>query len=339
MIKKTVSKIYAGIVRRRNHRYDSGLIEIVKCKAPVISIGNLGVGGTGKTPLAIMLCKMLLKQKHRPGIVGLGYKRKSKGTVIVSDGENILADAAKAGDEMLMAAMNVKVPVVVGESKSKSAVFIEEQFDVDCIIIDDGFQHRKLFRDMDILILDKETIENPDLLPLGRLREPISSVKRADVICLKGAMRMPDEIRKYVKKGAEIISVKALSERPYGLIDNTPAKRKDIKSIKDGTIVACGIAKPDNFVKLLEGHKVNVIKCFDFSDHHFYSESDIEGIAKYCREKGIMNLAVTEKDAVKLKEFSRIFEDNNLKCNVFPIDLFISYGNGRLRRKINDLFN
>lgn len=326
MIKGLVSKAFGAVVNARNKMYDNKAEDLVKCSVPVISIGNLSVGGTGKTPFVQMLGKYLGKNKVNYAIVGRGYKRKSKGEIVISDGKQVLVRAEEGGDEMVLLADSLKVPVIAHDSKSEAAISIEKKFSPELIIVDDGFQHRNLYRDLDIVLVDRDTIENPYLMPKGRLREPIESISRADVVCLTGGATLSDEFKKHISPETLIISVEPFQGMPYDLITKDMCKEYRMESMKAGMIATAGIAKPERFREMLKAYDYNIRGHIDFPDHHNYSDSDLDKIRTECQSKNVNLIAVTEKDAAKLREFKDYFEKNDILCCVFPITLKINQG-------------
>ncbi len=337
MLKNLLSKIFGIFVKSRNKKYDVS-DKITKCRIPVISVGNLTVGGTGKTPFVAMLGKYLQSRRHKPGIIGKGYKRKSKGDVIVCDGKNILVDADNGGDEMILLANALNVPVMAVEEKWQGAIKIQDNFDIDCIIVDDGFQHRQLDRDLDIVIVDKDTLENPELIPKGRLREPLTSLKRADVICLTGNIQVDDKFKSYIDETTIIIRVKPLQTNPYNIIDNIILKISELKNIQKGVIAFAGIAKPLRFFDMITNSQYKIIEKISFDDHYNYTIKDLEKIKETCLKNQCFNLATTEKDAAKLIQFKEFFKQNRINCFVFPISLQIIDGKENFFRAINQLF-
>ncbi len=337
MLKNLLSKAFGMVVNSRNKKFDQAE-NITQCRIPVISVGNLSVGGTGKTPFVAMLGKYLQSRKHKPGIIGKGYKRKSKGDIVVSDGKNILVDAETGGDEMILLANALNVPVLAVEEKWKGALQIQDQFDIDCIIVDDGFQHRKLHRDLDIVIIDKDTLENPELMPKGRLREPLSSINRADVVCLTGNVQIDDELKSLIDETTIVIRVKPLQTNPYNIIDKIILKINELKNVQKGVIAFAGIAKPLRFFDMITNSQFKIIESISFDDHHSYSINDLEKIKEICLKNQCFNLATTEKDAAKLIQFSDFFKKNNLNCYVFPISLQITDGKENFFRAVNNLF-
>ena len=325
-----LSKIFQFFVDKRNnwyakHSHNANIV--LKSEYPVISVGNLSVGGTGKTPTVIELCKILKELGYFPSVIGRGYKRKSKSNVVVSDGKEIFVDAKIGGDEMILLAENAKVPVIAGNSKSKIAKSIknfskENNFQIDCLVIDDGFQHRKLHRDLDIVLIDSATLENPFLLPKGRLREPLNSLSRADIILLtKGAKK-----EKFIQKYEYLVKEKLVLEVETDLAEyyllyskNIDSKSKNINKIMTVT----GIANPQNFIDMLKNKNYDIINSEIYADHHNFTTNGIKLLSAKCRKYNCSNIAITEKDAVKLKEFQYLFDANEINVLVFKLDIFI----------------
>ena len=172
--------LYYMLVSVRNFCYDHQMIKSVKMPVPVISIGNLTTGGTGKTPVTLYLAELLKTMKYRPGIISRGYGRNSKGRVVIHDGTRLCIDVNQGGDEPIMMAQRLKnVPVIVSESRVAGINKMIRDFDVDVVIMDDGFQHSRVDRDLDIVLLNsREPVHNYWILPLGRLRERFSGLNR-----------------------------------------------------------------------------------------------------------------------------------------------------------------
>jgi tetraacyldisaccharide 4'-kinase len=335
MYKNVLSYIFGVIVKYRNKHFDKNQDSLVRLDTPVICIGNLSVGGTGKTPFVQMLTWLLLSNNVKPAIVGLGYKRKSKGTIIVCDGKKVLVDAKTAGDEMFLLAESLGVPVVVNKKKYKAAQIAEEMFKPDVIIVDDGFQHRKLYRDIDILLVDKDTILKPELLPKGRLREPLSSVERADVISYTTETYPSKEFSALIKPGTIEIAVDIFEGKPIDLIHKRYFNPRQLGSIKKSVFAFSGIAKPKRFLSVLKHNRWNVVGSKSFADHHSFTANDIKLVIKSALEFNCRTLITTEKDATKLEEFANIFNENMMLCVVYPIRLRITNGFPYFKSMIN----
>lgn len=240
----------------------------------------------------------------------------------MSDGETILVDVNEAGDEMLLVAQKAGVPVFAGNSKSKLAQKISDKYRAktnqnrQVIIVDDGFQHRKLHRDLDIVLVDNKTLSTM-LLPLGRLREPFSSLRRADIIILtKGATLQQLQLNYSGKQ--PVFEVLQAFTTPYLLTTNN----LDLQQTKQNRMIALtGIANPATFLDMLKNENYQIAKHIKKSDHFYYKSNDVVKICEECTNTGCNCIATTEKDAVKLAGFSEIFQRYNITIVVFPIEI------------------
>ena len=305
---RVCSVFYGCAALLRNKAYDKGVFFIGKAGVPVISVGNLNLGGTGKTSLVLWFAQTLRQSGKMPVILSRGYGRvRAKGkTLIVSDGKNVLETPETAGDEPYMLARKLKnVPVIVGPDRYKSALLAVEKFKPGCIILDDGFQHRRLQRDLDIVSLDESVLRAPHMFPLGVLRESASSLGRADIVVVKAettaAGRFADSFRKVFSVGLK--EPRAIfSYAAKGVSGGANEDIFPLAWLKDRKVTAfSGIARPESFENLLKKAGANVISSCRFSDHHVYSAIDLEKMRKDAEENGAV-LVTTEKDAVKLPE-------------------------------------
>lgn len=321
--------IAESIVKKRNQNFDKGLSHIYKAAKPVISIGNLSFGGTGKTPFTISMAKELINNNIQPAIIGKGYKRIYEDINIVSDGEQILTSWHHAGDEMFLIAKHVNCPVIVHKQKFEAAK-LAEQFDIQAILVDDGFQHRQLARDLDLVIIDQKTVNKPNMPPKGVLREPIDSLKRADFIVHSEDLALPDEFLKYVK--TEPIKFQFFKEPYYDL------STKIQQALIYGDIIPfCGIANPQRFLNSLIEEEIQFPMSIDFHDHHRYTKKDILGLASSGKKHGIKTFITTEKDAVKLEEYIDLIDSLNMRILVLPVRIKITSGNQRLLAHVNQI--
>lgn len=313
----TLSKIFGAIVARRNRRFDSGR-GTVHVDAVVISVGNLTVGGTGKSPIVQYLVRLVLELGHRPGIVLRGYRRSTRGLLVVHDGTQQLANAREAGDEAAMHALKLSVPVVVAESKVDAAVHAAGFLDCDVIIVDDGFQHRALHRDVDIVIVDRATMDDPRLLPAGRLREPLTSLQRAHVVVLTADVR-EDEVRPYCSAQAIICRYQVVAHAP------------ELSGVR--VIAMSGIANPNRFHATARACGVDVVATKAFKDHHVYTKEDVENVIALAREHRV-DVLTTEKDVVKLTTLKVLFEEAGVTLRVLPIEAHVVHGASELHEFI-----
>jgi tetraacyldisaccharide 4'-kinase len=278
-----LSRLYGMAVARRNRRYDLHQLPIVPVDRPVISVGNISAGGTGKTPVTQMLVHLLREAGRRPAIVMRGYKRRSRGLLVVHDGKELVANVSQAGDEAFLHASTLDVPVVVSSDKVEAAAYAAGHLPCDVIIVDDGFQHRALHRDVDIVIVDRETIAGR-LLPAGRLREPLSSLGRADVVLLSGDV-LPSEIEPHLRSTARLFSLERLFT--CGASTEIPV------------VAVSGIARPDRFHTALRDRGYHVVEEITYADHHRYTAFNASSITQAAARHSAQ-VITTSKDHVKL---------------------------------------
>jgi tetraacyldisaccharide 4'-kinase len=301
--------LYRAVVALRNFCYDHNILKSAKLPALVISIGNLSLGGTGKTPLTIFLATALRDQGWKAAIVARGYRRERSGLVVVSDGKQILAGIAEAGDEpLLMAQACEGIQVIVDRKKLNAARAAVERFAPDVILVDDGFQHRQLHRDIDIVMLDATTpLSNAWSLPGTMRREPASALRRADFIIINesgktdgtSSPQLVEQCRRYT--GAAIFSGKLQVTSWRELTPNKAGETLPLDFIKDQPVLlVSGIARPERFRRLVEAHGARVQGKLVFGDHHRYGEKDIRLMAAAFKTCGARYVLTTAKDAVKL---------------------------------------
>ena len=296
------------IVQCRNMLFDRGLFKPWQSSIPVVSVGNLSAGGTGKTPLADWITKYYLSIGCKPAIVSRGYLRKSKGVQLVSDGHRILLNSNESGDEIAMLAWNNPDAIVVVAKKRKDAVtYIDNQFAKrlpSVIILDDAFQHRQIDRQLDIAIINAaEPFLKAKMLPEGRLREPRKNLSRASLIVLNKIAdnEKADAIIKELQKNSRPI-IKArlklgelvcFSGESY-LPDDLSASSQHINAL-----AFAGIASPSSFVESLTNKGINVVAHRFFHDHEPYSIKKLLSIRREA-EKKELSLITTEKDYFRI---------------------------------------
>lgn len=300
-----LSLLYRLIIFLRNKGYDWKIFHSWKLPCSVICVGNITVGGTGKTPVVEFLAKYLIETGHnRVAILSRGYKRESSGTVIVSDGKNLLTSAKYAGDEpFLLASRLQSVPVVVDEDRVRGGKTICSRFQPDFIILDDGYQHRRLIRDVNIAVVNEAAgLGNGRLLPAGPLREPLSALKRADLIWVNQKhpgtewANFPRGILKYLNRPI-IFS----DYQPDALIAIPSGKKYKPQFLHQKRVVAfSGIANPDRFMKLLSLFPVKALKLIPFKDHHVFTPADFEKVQNAVNEMKADIIVTTEKDFTRI---------------------------------------
>ena len=308
-----ISAFYAVGSYFRLKAYEIGILERKKAKVPVISVGNITVGGTGKTPVTIDLAKTLLAKGRRPAILSRGYRRKSdKAHTVVSDGSGaVLASQEEAGDEPFMMAETVPNAVIISGSKRRvSADIAVDDYGCDCIVLDDGFQHLPLIRDVDVVLIDYyDNLHNEALLPAGRLREPLSALARASHIVITKVPLDPDQnrierIEKMVRKynpNCNFYACRFLSGNYKTTSGESTDKPKGKKAL-----AICGIARPEQFHRTVSEAGFEVEEFFDFPDHHDYSTADVDRIISRAESSGVKVILTTDKDMVKLRRLERL---------------------------------
>lgn len=306
----------------KNFLYDRNILKSYKTDILTISVGNLTTGGTGKTPITAEIAKYFINKGETVAILSRGYggKLSNKNVNIISDGQNIFYDAKDCGDEPFWLASNCKNTIVLTcSSRIKASRVAKEKFNATVLILDDGFQHRKIARDIDILVIDSEKqFGNGNVLPLGPLRETKKSILRADKIII--ANKNP-EATKDVKKLEE--QMKLFYNKLSTVCYMTSG---DVKNIKTGEILNnpvkivafTGIGQPSQFYNIIPSELFEIIEVKDFVDHHSYSEEDIVDLSNIAKFNHCNTLITTEKDAVKIKPF---LDKINLDVDFFALQL------------------
>jgi tetraacyldisaccharide 4'-kinase len=305
-----VAWIYGRGIALRNYLYDKGIFEVHDPGARVISVGNITVGGTGKTPLVAYIAAQLAEQGEKVCIVTRGYGRQDESRrVLVSDGGCVLADAATGGDEPVELAQKLlgKAIVIADADRAGAAEWARRKFDVTAFVLDDGFQHRKVKRDVDIVCVDAtDPFGDGKLLPAGKQREPVESLARADVVVITRLEQFGDasNLRSEISDLAPDAVVVGTRTTLLKIREMT----RSIDTIDQGEVPGlrhfafCGLGNPGNFFDLLQQSSVTVLGRRAFRDHHRYTQQDAEEIEHLAAAAGADALITTAKDAVKLAE-------------------------------------
>ena len=260
---------------------------------PVISVGNLSVGGSGKTPVVAALVRLLLEMGHRPAILSRGYarRRSSDGVVVVSDGTRVLEPVENSGDEPQMLARALpNVPVLVCADRHLAGRLAERQFGSTVMLLDDGFQHLTLGRNVDLLVMPASDLDE-DVLPAGRLREPLDSASSADCVLVPGS----DEGVARVAAAFDRMPVFRVTNHhgPLQPLDGSTPSAKRV-------VAVAGIARPERFFMALRAQGYELARELRFPDHHWYSAADLDRIRTVAKETGADLVVTTEKDAVRV---------------------------------------
>ena len=273
------SAIYGAVVGARNRLYDRRTIQPRRLHGPVVSVGNISVGGSGKTPFVILLGELLKQRGIRFDVLSRGYGRKTRGVIQVDPA----GLSATFGDEPLLIARRLEIPVVLGEDRYQAGLFAEGKFGPQLHLLDDGFQHRRLARDFDIVLVTPDDARD-SLLPAGRLREPLASLRRADAIVLTSGAN-PENFPiegKLIWRVRRGISTENIPSRP---------------------VAFCGIARPQNFMLQLRKAGVEPAAEAVYRDHHAYTEADIRELLALRDKSEAGGFVTTEKDAINLGGF------------------------------------
>ncbi|HEX3086205.1 MAG TPA: tetraacyldisaccharide 4'-kinase [Pyrinomonadaceae bacterium] len=305
-----LSAAYGLGVRIRNSLYRRGLRKILDVGAPVISVGNLTTGGTGKTPLVELLASRMAGSGWRVCVLTRGYGRKSTGRVVVADNDSVLADLDEAGDEPLLLAENLRgrAAVVCDKNRVAAARWAIANLGSQIFILDDAFQHQQIRRTVNILVVDAtNTFGNGKLLPAGNLREPVTELKRADCIVITRASESEDleQLRARIGELAGPIPIFTSNTKlAEGRSLDRTRSSEDVPDRKVAMASFCGIGNPNSFVTLLRREGYNVVHSREFRDHHSYSQSDINQLVNDAFARGAHALITTTKDAVKLRSLT-----------------------------------
>jgi tetraacyldisaccharide 4'-kinase len=271
-----LAALYGAAVRARNELYDRGTLTLSHLQGPVVSIGNLTVGGSGKTPFLILLGELLKEHSILFDVLSRGYRRLTTGVAPVDP----LGSPREYGDEPLLIARKLGVPVIVGEDRYAAGRLGEEKFGPRLHLLDDGFQHRRLAREFDIVLATSSDARD-SLLPTGRLREPLSSLRRADAVVLTNDM--PGD------------GLRLRRQQVWRVTRDIVAPQT-----KEPCLAFCGIARPQNFIAQLRAAGVMLAGTRSFRDHHRYSAEDVRQLLRSRKQHGATAFVTTEKDAVNL---------------------------------------
>jgi tetraacyldisaccharide 4'-kinase len=298
---------YGMIAKLRTLLYQWGWFVQHRLPVPVVSVGNLTLGGTGKTPVVISLVEWLLAQGKRVAILSRGYRRTSEDLyLLVSDGQRLLVGPSEAGDEpFLMAQRCPKAIVAVGADRYELGDWVLNRFPIDCLVLDDGFQHQSLYRDVDLLLVDATDSEGLSaLVPAGRLREPLRAAARATAIIITRA-DMPAQVKDVCRMLKAMLGfmpdpIQAVFS-PESLVSVTTGLSQSLSWSKEKTALLCsGIGHAGSFRSLVERMGIKVLDEVAYADHHAYTNEDVERLRARAVELQAELVVTTEKDACKL---------------------------------------
>lgn len=302
--------LFSKIGNFRNSLYRRGVFKSTSLGVPTFSIGNISVGGTGKTPLVAYVAGLLAERGEMVCILTRGYGRENaRQRVVVSDGAEILADVKKTGDEPLELAQKLigKAVVIADGDRVSAGLWAKEEFGVKAFILDDAFQHRRVERDLDIVCIDATNpFGNGKSLQAGLLREPPQNLARAGAIVITRANLAEniDELKARIAEYAPGIQVFSVSNHTSSILGIDPLGAKidtRVKLAEKKIFAFCALGNPDSFFEQLTQEGFDVAGVKSFRDHHFYTQEDVSDIEKYAGEAGAEVMLTTVKDAVKLR--------------------------------------
>ncbi|MFQ5354014.1 MAG: tetraacyldisaccharide 4'-kinase [Thermodesulfobacteriota bacterium] len=317
-----LSYLYEAGVRTRLGLYRAGVLRPRSLPCKVISVGNITAGGSGKTPVAMHIARYLKKRGARVVIVSRGYGGSLKGPAIVSNGsdDGVILGPGEAGDEPVLMARRLKgVPVVVGAKRYEAGTLAVKEFAPTVIILDDGFQHIRLSRDLNILLVDGALpLAGSRLLPAGPLREPVSACRRADLVLVKGGSL--NDRDKDLLRGYDIQST-GFVYRAGKVMNLATGETLTVAALKGKSLLAvAGIARPSSFFGTLQGQGLKVVGTISYTDHHPYGTDDIRAIREKMKTCGAAALITTEKDGVKL---AALVKGSDVTCYALSIDVVL----------------
>tara|TARA_A100001037_G_scaffold289043_1_gene300395 strand:- start:476 stop:1516 length:1041 start_codon:yes stop_codon:yes gene_type:complete len=295
--------IHVIFIRLKNFFYDYNLIKPKKTKPTIISIGNISLGGTGKTPFTIAIAKLLTHQGYKVGVSTRGHGRENEGSSFLMKDKNwFVKDFYKhwrvAGDETVLLKNNLdNVPVYVSKNKTKAAENLYEKEGCDVVLLDDGFQHRQLYRDIDIVLFDHSEKANK-IFPYGALRESIIGLKRADIIISTNVVGN--------KEGGFALK---WDYNDYLLVADNPKNKAEgfeVLNQYSNILSLCAIGSPASFQKTLESLKINYQQSLIYPDHYPFKEKDVKKINSFVKDNKIDLILCTEKDLIKLKQYKEV---------------------------------
>ncbi|MCX7908124.1 MAG: tetraacyldisaccharide 4'-kinase [Ignavibacteria bacterium] len=306
MLLSALNNILFGIANLRNYIYFNNIIKRVKATFPVISVGNVSFGGSGKTPFVIFLSKKLIELGYKPLILSRGYNRKNNRTLLITPNDTNYK-IEDIGDEVFLIQKKLNIPIAVAKKKYKAIEIIEKNIRPDVVIIDDGFQHLKLFRDLDIVLIDKNSFKS-------FLREPLKNATRADILLIESGINLEknlfdkEKIFFYQKKIVCFYNYEFLSFDPNNISEHSVA-------------LLSAIGNNKSFYEEAQNFFSKIFMHFKFRDHYYFSKKDIEKIISNMVNNNINYIVTTEKDFVKLRNFIELFIKNNIEIIVSVLEI------------------
>jgi tetraacyldisaccharide 4'-kinase len=289
----------------RGCAYRWGFLATGRLPCPVISVGNITLGGSGKTPMVELVALALRELGASPAVVSRGYARQSRGVAVVADRDGVKLDARRAGDEPLLLAERLPgIAVVVGENRFEAGRTALERCGATAVVLDDGFQNRTVNKNLEILVLNGHAPwGNGRLFPRGALREPMSALARADLVVITnatdmGARAASARVRSHNERAPVIRASYVVTEAR----EMRSGSRVEAKALTGRRLLAfCGLASPRSFADTLAGLGIQIAAIMEFPDHHWYTAADLAGLAQHAKGIAAEGLVTTEKDWMRLR--------------------------------------
>jgi len=312
-----VSSLWEGVYRLRRSFYEYGLLKKDYFKVPIISVGNISFGGTGKTPMIIYLTKKMIQFGLTPAVLTRGYKGELEHkSGIIKGGQRFRSNPNQFGDEPLLISRKMDCgAVIVGKKRANNLKKYFHEVEPDVVLLDDGFQHIQLYRSFNIVLFDSSLpLERYKTAPLGYLREGLTSLKDADAILLSRADQVSEEkiesllemLEKYHRRD---ITIAKFSYKPDGVFDCFDKLNMKMEDLAGRNIIALtAIASPESFYQMLESFGANIVDRIVYPDHHMFTQSDMNDILIECTRQNAI-IVTSEKDMVKIR---RIIQDNRI---------------------------
>lgn len=330
----------------RNGLYRLRLLPRRRLEVPVISIGNITGGGTGKTPLVRLLARKVQDRGYTPTILSHSRRGSFQGGVgVVSDGHSLLMNAEEAGEETMMLATQLPtVPVVIGQDFWQAGQYAVDELGAEVILLDDGFQQRSLIRNLDLVALDATCpFGHGYLSPRGLLKEPARALRRSDVIVLtksdylpqKRRERLLQRLKRLIGQKADIIQA---SHQPVWLRDFTGNKEKNLSLRKKKVIAFSAIADPGSFEKTLKDLGADLVLRLRFPERHRYNQEELLEIFSMAFLRGAEMIITTEKDVVGLpQELKELIAGQEMGLWVLGIEIEINAGQEKIEEKLDNI--
>jgi tetraacyldisaccharide 4'-kinase len=327
--------LYLILIQTRNFFYNRHIFKVKQYNVPVISVGNITAGGSGKTPMVLALIDLLQNDYPEIAVVSRGYKRSSTGVQVVSDGKGKIIGCKQGGDEPVLIARKKPVcPVVVAEKRNTGIEAALTRFEPDLVILDDAFQHRRVNRDCDIILVNADyDLKREYLLPLGNLREPLKNLARADLLILIGYKHQGD--KKYTIPIKNAPPVYRSYTYCVGYVQADFVLQADVSRLANKRVIAfCGIAHSDSFKALVLSLQMEIVAFYPFRDHYRYRKSDFQRLVNMGERHTCDYIVTTEKDLVKW------IEEDHVPANALALAIKTTFENQDIvRRKIETILD